>query len=162
MQWLETSHILFLTVLWVRNWAELSSLVLLFHMVSTRAHSPHYTGSWLGSVLTIFVCQLGWTMVSRYLIIILMFLWRFFWMKLTFLKMAAPAAYGSSWARDWIWATAITYTIAVAMLDPLTYCTRPGIKPVSPQQSEPLPLDSWPTLPQWELQRWTFKSVDLE
>ena len=24
--------------------------------------------------------------------------------------MAAPKAYGSSWAKDWIWAAAVTYT----------------------------------------------------
>ena len=32
--------------------------------------------------------------------------------------MAAPAAYGSSRARDWIRATAATYATAAAMLDP--------------------------------------------
>ena len=32
--------------------------------------------------------------------------------------MAAPAAYGSSQARDQIWAAAATYTIAVSMPDP--------------------------------------------
>ena len=32
--------------------------------------------------------------------------------------MATPAAFGSSWARDWIWAAAVTYSTAAAMLDP--------------------------------------------
>ena len=42
-------------------------------------------------------------------------LWNFFFM-------AAPVAYGSSWARDGIQAAAVNYTAAVAMLDPLTHC----------------------------------------
>ena len=37
--------------------------------------------------------------------------------------MAAFMACGSSQARDWIWAAALTYTIAVAMPAPLTQCT---------------------------------------
>ena len=37
--------------------------------------------------------------------------------------MATPVAYGSSWARDWIWTTAAIYTAAVATSDPLTHCT---------------------------------------
>ena len=36
-------------------------------------------------------------------------------------------AYASSWARDWIWATAATYTTMVASLDPLTHCTQLGL-----------------------------------
>ena len=40
--------------------------------------------------------------------------------------MAAPTAYGSSEARDWIWATATTYATAAAMQDPLTHDARPG------------------------------------
>ena len=35
--------------------------------------------------------------------------------------MVTPMAYGSSWARDWIWAAAVTYTAAVATMDPLTH-----------------------------------------
>ena len=46
--------------------------------------------------------------------------------------MATSTAYGSSQARDWIRAAAVTYSEAVAMADPLTYCTGPRIK------SEPL------------------------
>ena len=49
-------------------------------------------------------------------------LYIFFWKK----KMATAMAYGSSWARDWIWATAGTYTAAAASLDPLTHCAGPG------------------------------------
>ena len=37
---------------------------------------------------------------------------------------AIPMAYGSSQARDWIWATAMTYTAAAANSDPLTHCLR--------------------------------------
>lgn len=48
--------------------------------------------------------------------------------------MAAPTAYESSQARDWIWATAETYTTAAAML----ICTGLGIKPALLQQPEPL------------------------
>ena len=38
-------------------------------------------------------------------------------------------AYGSSRARDWIWAIAVTYAAAVATLDPLTHCAMWGIEP---------------------------------
>ena len=41
----------------------------------------------------------------------------------TFCLMATFAAYGSSWATDWIWAAPATYTAAAATLDPLTHCT---------------------------------------
>ena len=34
----------------------------------------------------------------------------------------------SSWARDWIWAAAVTYATTVAMTDPLIHCSGPGIK----------------------------------
>ena len=37
-----------------------------------------------------------------------------------------PQQYGNSQARDWIQAAAATYPVAVAMLDPLTHCTRPS------------------------------------
>ena len=47
-------------------------------------------------------------------------------------------AYRSSQAKDWIWATDVTFASAAAMLYPLTYCTRLGIQP------EPLQLDSHP------------------
>ena len=42
--------------------------------------------------------------------------------------MATPMAYGNSWARNWIQAAAAIYATASAMPDPLTYCSRPGIK----------------------------------
>ena len=48
---------------------------------------------------------------------------------------AVSVAYASSQARDWIWAT------AVAMPDPLTHCTRLGIKSTPLQWPEPLQLD---------------------
>ena len=44
--------------------------------------------------------------------------------------MAAPKTFGSSPAKDWIWAAAATYTTAVVTLDPLTHCAWQGIKPV--------------------------------
>ena len=44
--------------------------------------------------------------------------------------MAAPTAYGSSWARDGFQATAVTYTAAVAMPDPLTQCAGPTTEPL--------------------------------
>ena len=65
--------------------------------------------------------------------------------------MAIPAAYGSSWARDWIWATDVNYTDAMSMPDPLAHCTNLGIKPATPQQLEPLQSGSEPTAPQQEL-----------
>ena len=51
---------------------------------------------------------------------------------LFFPPIAAPAAHGSSVASDWIQATAITCTTAVAMPDPLTHCTSLGIEPMPP------------------------------
>jgi len=50
-------------------------------------------------------------------------------------------AYGSSWAKDWLQVAAMTYATAVAMLDSLTQCYRPGIKQAPPQQPEPLQLN---------------------
>ena len=47
-------------------------------------------------------------------------------------------AYGSSWARDGIHATAVTYSAAIAMWDPLTHCKVLAIKPTPPQPPEPL------------------------
>ena len=38
-------------------------------------------------------------------------------------------AYGSSWARDGIRAAGMTYTTAVAMLNPLTHCAGQGLNP---------------------------------
>ena len=35
-------------------------------------------------------------------------------------------AHESSWAKDWTWAAAVTYTTAVATLDPLTHCAGLG------------------------------------
>ena len=50
--------------------------------------------------------------------------------------MATPVAYGSSQARDCIPATAETYAVAVATLDPLTHGAWPGMEPVPPQRHE--------------------------
>ena len=58
------------------------------------------------------------------------------------LFIAAHTAYGSSWARDWIRATAVTYITATATLDPLTHCARPGIKPTPLQWPKLLKSDS--------------------
>ena len=52
-------------------------------------------------------------------------------------------AYGSSQDRDWIFASAATYTAAAAVPDPLTHCTGMGIKPLPPQWPEQLQLDSF-------------------
>ena len=52
-----------------------------------------------------------------------------------------PMTYGSFQAGDWILAAAMTYAAAEVTLGPLTYCARPGIKPVPLQQPEPLQLD---------------------
>ena len=40
-----------------------------------------------------------------------------------FCFLVAYSVYGNSQSRDWIWATAVTYTTAAATLDPLTHCT---------------------------------------
>jgi len=54
--------------------------------------------------------------------------------KIFFLNfMATVAAFGSSWARDWIQATVATYTTAMATPDPLIHCTGLGIEPAPPQ-----------------------------
>ena len=52
-----------------------------------------------------------------------------------FFLMIAPAAYGSSQARDQIQATDATYAIAVAMPDNLTHCTRQVVESIQPQMS---------------------------
>ena len=58
----------------------------------------------------------------------------------------------SSRARDWIQATAVTYAApATAMLDPLTYCTGPGIKPEPLQLPKSLQSGTQSTVLQWEL-----------
>ena len=51
-------------------------------------------------------------------------------------------AYGCSQARDWIWATAVTYAALVAMPDPLIHCIQLGIEPAPPQWPKPLQSDS--------------------
>ena len=81
---------------------------------------------------------------------------------------AAPTAYGSSWAKDWIWATAATYichscdnaksliyyvtvetTLVIFFFFPFwpplwhVEVPRPGIKPMPSQ---------WPKLQQWQCQ----------
>ena len=61
----------------------------------------------------------------------------------SFILMAASTGYGSSWAKDWVQAADVTYTAAIAIMpDPLTHCASRVIKPVPPQQPEPLQLDS--------------------
>ena len=40
--------------------------------------------------------------------------------------MVAPTAYGSSWARDWFQARAVTYTAAAATLDPFNLLCQAG------------------------------------
>ena len=49
--------------------------------------------------------------------------------------MIAPAAYGSSQARDQIQATDATYATAVAMPDNLTHCTMQVVESIQPQMS---------------------------
>ena len=55
--------------------------------------------------------------------------------------MAVSMADGSSWARDWIQVTAVTYATPRAKPDPLTHCAGPGIKPMPQQQLKPLKSD---------------------
>lgn len=50
--------------------------------------------------------------------------------------MATLEAYGSSWARDWIWASAVGFITAEATPDPLIHCAEPGIEPTPLKQSE--------------------------
>ena len=56
----------------------------------------------------------------------------FFWRAeaFFFFLMSALVAYGSSWARDQIWVTALTYAAAQATLDPLAHCTGQGSNPL--------------------------------
>ena len=42
---------------------------------------------------------------------------------------STPMAYGTFWARDWIWAAAVIYSTAVTTPDSLTHCTGPGSNP---------------------------------
>ena len=51
--------------------------------------------------------------------------------------------YGSSWARDWIWAAAVTYVAVLAKPDPLAHCVRPGIESMPLQRPELLQSDSF-------------------
>ena len=55
---------------------------------------------------------------------------------------AASFINGNSQARDWIWATAVTYATEAAMPDPLIHYAGLGIEPSPPQWPEPLQLDS--------------------
>ena len=61
---------------------------------------------------------------------------------LFFFKMAAPAAYERSQARNRIQATVATCTTAAAMPDALTHCAGLGIKPTPLQPQELLQSDS--------------------
>ena len=51
-----------------------------------------------------------------------------------FIFMSTPAAYGSCWARNRIWATAVTFAAAAAMVDLLTHCAGLEIEPTPPHQ----------------------------
>ena len=44
-----------------------------------------------------------------------------------FFLLATLASYGSSWARDGIWAAAVLYATDLAKWDPLTYCSGWGL-----------------------------------
>ena len=55
-------------------------------------------------------------------------------------SMTTPAAYGSAWAGDWTWASAVTYTTAAATPNPSTHCMGMGIKPKPLQGPEPVQL----------------------
>ena len=59
-----------------------------------------------------------------------------------FLNYAEPEAYGSSPAKDWIWATAATHTTAVAVPDPLIHFARLGVEPISLQRPKLLQSNS--------------------
>ena len=56
--------------------------------------------------------------------------------------MTTAEAYGGFQVRDWIQATAGTYTTAAAILATLTHYSGPEIKPMPPQPSDPLKSDS--------------------
>ena len=62
---------------------------------------------------------------------------------LIFFLMATLVDYGSSWAKDWIQAAAVTYATVMAMLDTLAHCTGLGIEAAPPQQLKPLQLHSF-------------------
>ena len=55
-----------------------------------------------------------------------------------FFLIATPSAYGRSWAREWIWATAVNCATVVATPNLVTYCAGSGIEPMSPQWPEPM------------------------
>ena len=52
-------------------------------------------------------------------------LW-FLFLFLVCLFLAAPMAYGSSWARDWFWAVAVNYATLAANATSLNHCTIVG------------------------------------
>ena len=59
--------------------------------------------------------------------------------------MSPPTPYQSAWARGQIWATAVTYTTAAAMLTTLTHCTKPGMEPIPHNPS----CCIWTTVAHW-------------
>ena len=66
--------------------------------------------------------------------------------------MAAPMDYGSSWAKDWIWASSAGYaTTDVPTLDCLTHYVRLGIESILLQWPGALQLDSKPTVQKQKL-----------
>ena len=67
---------------------------------------------------------------------------------MTTLQFWLPRGIWSSWARDRILAADVTYAAAVAAPDPLTHCSRLGMKPVSTHCRDAAD----PVVPQWELQ----------
>ena len=52
------------------------------------------------------------------------------WIYIYVCILAASVTYWSFWARDRIWATAVTYTASAETPDPLTHCAGPEIEPV--------------------------------
>ena len=55
----------------------------------------------------------------------------FLFLFLLFSFPVTPTAYGNSWARDWIQATAVTYTVAMQMPNPLQHWARDRTHPVA-------------------------------
>ena len=57
------------------------------------------------------------SLMADFLRCVVIIFWMFMFNFFFFSFLATPMDYGSSWARDQIWATVVTYAIAVAMVD---------------------------------------------
>ena len=100
--------------------------------VRYQSNGHSFVNYFLKSTFKIFTLLLCYVLVLTMMLLNVDFFIYYYY----FSFVAAPAAYGHSQARNWIWA------IAMAILYPLTHGTKLGIKSVPLQWPEPLQSDS--------------------